>query len=220
MRIRIDFDTSWTSDRAHLRTVARFMRDLTEETPTAPVPPYPREALDLNTGLPLTNLPPAPPAPPAPLPVPTITAPDLEKRLADIVQGRDVFGQLVRDWCNNFEVDGAPQPDRVGRLLSVFTGYGRVTSGYIREKGGLASAVIDALLGQNLCGADVAVALGKRIAGNMAQVATVMSIPLDGLMEKSLFTTREAATDDSWPTGGLLNASVDMTRPEKLPSGC
>jgi hypothetical protein len=157
----------------------------------------------------------APAAPPVTASAPT---PSFEARMEAVTQGRDVFHKLVASWCSNFEVKDAPQPDRTSLLLAAFTGYGRVTSLYIREKGGLASAVIDGLLGQNLVASDEAVKLGKRIAGNMVQVATVMSIPLDGMMEKSLYSTPTAATDDTWPTGGLLADTVPMERPP-MPSG-
>jgi len=53
--------------------------------------------------------------------------------------------------------------------------------------------------------------IGKRIAVNLVPIGTAMGIPLDGMLERSLYT-RDV---DSAPVkGGPLKDTVDMTRPE------
>ena len=53
--------------------------------------------------------------------------------------------------------------------------------------------------------------IGKRIAVNLVPIGTSMGIPLDGLLERSLYTRD---LDNAPIKGGPLKDTVDMTRPE------
>ena len=131
---------------------------------------------------------------------------------ARIERGTHAWAPVVRTWASNFEVANAPQPDRAGALMAVFSAHSRAVAAYIRERGGLAGAVIDTLARENIVAPDTAAVVGKRIALNMVQVGTAIGLPLDHLIERSLLA-REAP--DTLPLdGGLLGDSVDMTRPE------
>lgn len=130
---------------------------------------------------------------------------------AMIEDGTRAWSPVVRTWAQNFEVEGAPQPDRAGSLMAVFNGHGRSATAYIRERGGLAGACIDTLARENLVTPDQAESIGKRIALNMVQVGTAIGLPIDHLIERSLLRRDDP---DTLPlSGGLLGDTVDMTRP-------
>jgi hypothetical protein len=188
--VRITLDIATDAD-------ADLLARLLNRPIAAPSPLRPEDPPPVLT--PLSHIvPPMIPDPPAPDPIAAA-----ERKAALVTVGREAFARLVSDWLRNFGVEGADQPDRAGRLMATFSGYGREVSAYIREKGGLSGAVIDSILGLALCPADNAVALGKKVAGNMIQVGTATAIPLDQLLEKSMFKVGPWQTDDTPPTGGI-----------------
>lgn len=161
---------------------------------------------------------PAPAAPEAPSP--SAMASDTEaamlKHAALLHEGEGSFDALTRTWVSNYGVENAPQPDRQGALMACFSGHGRAASLYIRERGGLAGACIDAIVRQGLTPADEAVQLGKHVALNMVQVGSALGVPLDTFLERSMFS-RELTPE--MPEPGML-PPVEFDRSHlPLPSG-
>jgi hypothetical protein len=126
---------------------------------------------------------------------------------ARVEEGARAFGELVRIWSQNFGVEGAEQPDRGAALMGCVNGYGRQITAYIRERGGLAGAIIDCLLRMNLCAPENANRFGKTIAYNMVQVGSVLTVPFEGLLERSLVT--RDMPDDTPPRGGISGDQID-----------
>lgn len=170
-----------------------------------------------------------PTAPPAPSPLPTAPASpppavavveDVEaamlKHAAMLHEGEGAFDALTRTWVQNFGVEQAPQPDRTSALMACFTGHGRAASIYIRERGGLAGACIDSIVRQSLVPPDEAVALGQVISLNMVQVGSAIGVPLDTLLEKSMF--RRDLHKDTPPPGTLPPGEFDRSHLD-LPDG-
>jgi len=159
---------------------------------------------------------PAPAAPEAPAaaparPVHPFADPEEARMDPDVREGTYAFEALMRTWVVNFEVENAPQPDRYAAFLACFTGYSAQVNAYIRSRGGLGGACIDTLARTGIVSPEDAERIGKRIAVNLVPIGTAMGIPLDGMLERSLYT-RDV---DSAPVkGGPLKDTVDMTRPE------
>jgi hypothetical protein len=109
-----------------------------------------------------------------------------------------------------------PQPDRRNAIMGVFAAYDRAASAYIKSRGGLAGACIDSIVRQALVPPEQAVALGKRIAMNMVNIASTASIPLDRLLEKSLLMNID--TDpNAPPTGPIALDVIDFDRNQPTP---
>lgn len=177
-------------------------------------------ALPALAALPVVSAPAASPAPavePTPAAESASAAAEREAEVAGI--GADVLGQLVRDWCHNFEVEGAPQPPRDERLMAAFAGYGKAIRSFAREKGGLCNAIIDCLLRSSIAQPDEAVRLGKRIGLNMMQVGSALGMPIDGLIERSMFHSKEDQLSDKPPFGGMVAdvVSEEATSPRIHP---
>jgi hypothetical protein len=130
---------------------------------------------------------------------------------ADVLEGTYAFEALMRTWVTNFEVEDAPQPDRYAAFLAAFTGYSGQVNAYIRSRGGLGGACVDTLARTGIVAPEDAASIGKRIAVNLVPIGTSMGIPLDGLLERSLYTRD---LDAASVGGGPLKDTVDMTRPE------
>lgn len=153
-----------------------------------------------------------PPAPaPAPRPVHPFADPEEANIPADVLEGTYAFEALMRTWVVNFEVENAPQPDRYAAFLAAFTGYSGQVNAYIRSRGGLGGACVDTLARTGIVAPEDAEKIGKRIAVNLVPIGTAMGIPLDGLLERSLYTRD---LDAAPVKGGPLKDTVDMTRPE------
>jgi hypothetical protein len=133
---------------------------------------------------------------------------------AEVLEGTYAFEALMRTWVTNFEVEDAPQPDRHAAFLAAFTGYSAQVNAYIRSRGGLGGACVDTLARTGIVAPEDAARIGKRIAVNLVPIGTSMGIPLDGMLERSLYTRD---LDNAPITGGPLKDSVDMTRPEFKP---
>ena len=129
----------------------------------------------------------------------------------DVLEGTYAFEALMRTWVTNFEVEDAPQPDRYAAFLACFTGYSGQVNAYIRSRGGLGGACVDTLARTGIVAPEDADKIGKRIAVNLVPIGTSMGIPLDGLLERSLYTRD---LDNAPIKGGPLKDTVDMTRPE------
>lgn len=129
----------------------------------------------------------------------------------DVLEGTYAFEALMRTWVMNFEVEDAPQPDRYAAFLAAFTGYSGQVNAYIRSRGGLGGACVDTLARTGIVAPEDAARIGKRIAVNLVPIGTSMGIPLDGLLERSLYTRD---LDNAPIKGGPLKDTVDMTRPE------
>ena len=152
----------------------------------------------------------------APAPVPEKPAHPFAgeaERLMDpaVLEGTYAFEALMRTWVTNFEVEDAPQPDRYAAFLACFTGYSGQVNAYIRSRGGLGGACVDTLARTGIVAPEDADKIGKRIAVNLVPIGTSMGIPLDGLLERSLYTRD---LDNAPIKGGPLKDTVDMTRPE------
>lgn len=167
-----------------------------------------REAAQTAT-IPTPKPPPAPA--PAPRPVHPFADPEEANIPADVLEGTYAFEALMRTWVVNFEVENAPQPDRYAAFLAAFTGYSGQVNAYIRSRGGLGGACVDTLARTGIVAPEDAEKIGKRIAVNLVPIGTAMGIPLDGLLERSLYTRD---LDAAPVKGGPLKDTVDMTRPE------
>lgn len=154
---------------------------------------------------------PKPPPAPAPRPVHPFADPEEAHIPADVLEGTYAFEALMRTWVVNFEVENAPQPDRYAAFLAAFTGYSGQVNAYIRSRGGLGGACVDTLARTGIVAPEDAEKIGKRIAVNLVPIGTAMGIPLDGLLERSLYTRD---LDAAPVKGGPLKDTVDMTRPE------
>jgi hypothetical protein len=154
---------------------------------------------------------PAPASAPAARPVHPFADPEEAHIPQDVLEGIYAFEALMRTWVVNFEVEDAPQPDRYSAFLACFTGYSAQVNAYIRSRGGLGGACIDTLARTGIVAPEDAERIGKRIALNLVPIGTAMGIPLDGMLERSLWT-RDA--DNAPVKGGPLKDTVDMTRPE------
>lgn len=111
--------------------------------------------------------------------------------------GQDAFISFVRVWIQNFGVEGAPQPDRAAAMMGVANGYGKAVTRYVRERGGLAGAVLDALVLANLCAPEDAALLARKVALNMVQVGSALALPMDRLIERSLLVFRANTLTDA-----------------------
>ena len=123
---------------------------------------------------------------------------------AMLYEGEQCFDVLIRTWTQNYGADAAPQPDRVGALMGAIHGHGPAFGAYVRERGGLAGACIDSIVRQSLVAVEAAVKLGQDVALNMVQVGSAVGVPLDTLLEKSMFR-REL--HDAPPAPGTLPAA-------------
>jgi len=168
--------------------------------------------LSFRTPNPLREAAPAPAPQEAPAKPVHPFAGDAERLMdAEVLEGTYAFEALMRTWVTNFEVEDAPQPDRHAAFLAAFTGYSAQVNAYIRSRGGLGGACVDTLARTGIVAPEDAARIGKRIAVNLVPIGTSMGIPLDGMLERSLYT-RDI---DSAPIkGGPLKDTVDMTRPE------
>lgn len=168
--------------------------------------------LPFRTPNPLREAAPAPAPQEAPAKPVHPFAGDAERLMdAEVLEGTYAFEALMRTWVTNFEVEDAPQPDRHAAFLAAFTGYSAQVNAYIRSRGGLGGACVDTLARTGIVAPEDAARIGKRIAVNLVPIGTSMGIPLDGMLERSLYT-RDI---DSAPIkGGPLKDTVDMTRPE------
>lgn len=128
----------------------------------------------------------------------------MNRHAALLLEGEQSFDVLIRTWTQNYGATEAPQPDRVGSLMGCITGHGPAVGAYIRERGGLAGACIDSIVRQSLVAVEDAVRLGQDVALNMVQVGSAVGVPLDTLLEKSMFR-REL--HDKPPTPGTLPAT-------------
>lgn len=161
----------------------------------------------------------APPPPTAPTPAATgatpswggAVHPDVLAGTVDLVQvGADKHAGLTETWLRNWRVEGAPQPDRQSALLAAYAGWLKPWREYIRHRGGLVGATQDAILRYNLATPDDSLALAKAVAQEMASVGSLLSLPVDGFLEASMFI------DPRGPlSGGPVADSADMTRPAR-----
>lgn len=137
--------------------------------------------------------------------------PDVIAGKVDLVQvGADKHAGLTETWLRNWRVDGAPQPDRQSALIACYAGWLTPWREYIRHRGGLVGATQDAILRYNLATADDSLALAKAVAQEMAAIGSLLSLPVDGFLEASMFT------DPHGPlSGGPVADSTDMTRPAR-----
>jgi hypothetical protein len=136
-------------------------------------------------------------------------------RAAQVAEGAGAFGALVRTWVQNFDVEGAPQPDRADALMGAIAGYGPAVAAYVRERGGLAGAVLDTLLRERLSPPDGAVALSKKAALNMVNVGSALRIPMDRLLERSLLLNLPSDPErPAW--GGPSDATLAFNPPDEV----
>jgi len=119
-----------------------------------------------------------------------------------LLEGQKRIDNLVGIWLQNFGTDG-PQPDRMERLISTFAGFGsKVAWKYIESKGGLASAILDAMVRNSWAsqeaGAPSRTKLAKKIALNMIQVGSASGFPLREYTEACVVhTSGEIGPDGS-----------------------
>lgn len=89
----------------------------------------------------------APPAAPEPVA-------DGPKRLhANLDEGRDAFNALIANWYvnwHNMDNPDIPQPERAALFVAADTMYGLSMRAWVRERGGLIGAVVNAFLERNL----------------------------------------------------------------------
>jgi hypothetical protein len=185
-------------------------------SPDLTYPPPWEDTGDFVEGGPAPEPPPASPVAVAPSPEAGEGEAAMLKHAALLHEGEGAFDALVRTWVSNYGVEIAPQPDRQGALMACFGGHGRAASTYIRERGGLAGACIDAVVRQGLTPADEAVSLGKHVALNMVQVGSALGVPLDTFLERSMFSrdlTPEA------PVPGMLHPGEFDRSSLPLPTG-
>lgn len=136
-------------------------------------------------------------------------------RAAQITEGAGAFGALMRTWVQNFDVEGAPQPDRADAIMGAIAGYGPAVAAYVRERGGLAGAVLDTMLRDRLVPPEGAVALSKKIAVNMVNIGSALRIPMDRLLERSLLLNLPSDPDrPAW--GGPADATLAFNPPEEV----
>lgn len=141
----------------------------------------------------------------------------------DLYEGAEAFGKLVATWLQNFAVEGAPQPDRISALMGAFTFHGRVVGAYIRERGGLVGACVDSIVQRNLAHPEAAVLLGKKIALNMVQIGSTMAVPLDELLERSMYQVPRGENgfpvplDNEMPKPGIARDTLSFERPSEMP---
>jgi hypothetical protein len=134
--------------------------------------------------------------------------------------GMGALSALCRQWVVNMDVPDAVQPDRQSLLMGAFAGYGKAISAYVRERGGLAGACIDAIVRTGLRAPDDAALLGKRVALAMVQVGSALALPLDMLLERSLLLARHEDLATAPLTGGPAGDSIDFSRGEyRTPMG-
>lgn len=90
-------------------------------------------------------------APPAPPPEPVVDGP---KRLrVNLDEGREAFNTLIAGWYVNWYNVGdpnVPQPARVSLFVAADTMYGLSMRAWVRERGGLIGAIVNAFLERNL----------------------------------------------------------------------
>ena len=122
-----------------------------------------------------------------------------EKHAALLADGAGALGALARTWINNFGVLDAPQPDRIAALVAAFAGYHGGILAYVRERGGLVTAIVDVLVSQNLTAPLDANLLARKVALNMVQVGSTQGLALDRLVEASFYAFR--IPDDVPPEG-------------------
>jgi len=189
---------------------ARYERETERYSRAAP--DVDDDVLPFRTPNPLREAAPAPAPQEAPAKPVHPFAGEAERLMdADVLEGTYAFEALMRTWVTNFEVEDAPQPDRYAAFLAAFTGYSGQVNAYIRSRGGLGGACVDTLARTGIVAPEDAARIGKRIAVNLVPIGTSMGIPLDGLLERSLYTRN---LDDAPIKGGPLKDTVDMTRPE------
>ena len=126
----------------------------------------------------------------------------------DLAVGRDRWGSLITTWVINFDALGE-QPDRMSMLMAVAAGaQSKAVVLYIRSRGGLAGATLDSLLTMGF-GADTSPMLAKKIALNIVQVGTVAGLPMDKLLERSLYC-RPEDLETAKIGGGTADDTIDI----------
>lgn len=66
-----------------------------------------------------------------------------KQKRQDTLFGRSLFLELARIWCKNFDIEGAPQPDRFSHISSAFNQHSKEIFMYMRSVGGLTESVRD-----------------------------------------------------------------------------
>ena len=126
----------------------------------------------------------------------------------DLAVGRDRWGSLIATWVINFDALGE-QPDRMSMLMAVAAGaQSKAVVLYIRSRGGLAGATLDSLLTMGF-GADTSPMLAKKIALNIVQIGTVAGLPVDKLLERSLYC-RPEDLEAAKIGGGTADDTIDI----------
>jgi hypothetical protein len=157
-------------------------------------------------------------APPAD---PFVASAAKEARLAE---GQAKFDNLVGIWIQNFETDSDVQPDRYERLVSTFAGFGAgAVWAYLEHKGGLAQAILDALVRNSWASQDAKavprIVLAKKIALNMVQVGSTSGFPLRDYTEACVIHAQgrtnekgERVPDETPISGPMCKAGVEQER--------
>lgn len=190
-------------------TIAAFREAFEGYAPPAPATELPESIYRQNKPSVVAEPAPLPATPPAAenapeAPVASANETAMLRYSAMLYEGEQCFDTLIRTWVQNYGVDTAPQPDRVGSLMGAITGHGPAFGAYVRERGGLAGACIDSIVRQSLVAVEDAVRLGQDVALNMVQVGSGVGVPMDTLLEKSMFR-REL--HDEPPAPGTLPAT-------------
>lgn len=90
-------------------------------------------------------------APLAAAPAPVVDGP--QRITTNLAQGREAFNTLIAGWYVNWhstDDPNVPQPDRAGLFVAAETMYGTSMHAWVKERGGLIGAVVNAFLEKNL----------------------------------------------------------------------
>lgn len=201
---------AFLNDPERLKATIAALREAFEgHVPPAPATELPESIYRQNKPSVVAEPAPLPATPPAAENAPEAPAASANETAmlrysAMLYEGEQCFDVLIRTWTQNYGADAAPQPDRVGALMGAIHGHGPAFGAYVRERGGLAGACIDSIVRQSLVAVEDAVKLGQDVALNMVQVGSAVGVPLDTLLEKSMFR-REL--HDAPPAPGTLPAA-------------
>lgn len=122
-----------------------------------------------------------------PMPVAPVASPEaIDQNKAKLLHGRDLWLALIEMWGENWNVEGAPQPDRVGTLLRLLHSDGKSILAYLATKAGLTDATRDVLCELRQRPLDNAIKREARLyAENIAQVCSFHAPNMTDLLEYS-----------------------------------
>lgn len=134
---------------------------------------------------------------------------------ADFQRGADALNALVYQWALGWGQENGPEVDRAGLLMGLATNHLGPVRSYVREKGGLATAVADALFRMGYH--KEVWKLAKDIAYRMVQVGSALGFrDFEKLLEKSLVATRDLPDDTPIKPG--LSGDLIIDDPEERPA--